>query len=88
MELAVSKTFIRFVGNSLHPTDYTRINEWATRINDWLQKGWKELYFFIHQHDETYSPELSEYTIKKLNETAGLKLPVPRLIDPNSGLLF
>lgn len=88
MELTIPKTFIRFVGNSLHPTDYARINEWATRINDWLQKGLQELYFFIHQHDETYSPELSEYTIKKLNETAGLNLTVPRLTDPKNGLLF
>jgi uncharacterized protein YecE (DUF72 family) len=88
MELSIPKTFIRFVGNSLHPTDYSRINGWVTRIDNWLQKGLQELYFFIHQHDETYSPELSEYTIKKLNEKVGLKLPLPRLTDPNSGLLF
>jgi len=31
MELTIPKTFIRFVGNSLHGTDYTRINAWAER---------------------------------------------------------
>ncbi len=27
MHLSIQKTFIRYVGNSLHPTDYTRIDE-------------------------------------------------------------
>ncbi|HTA28034.1 MAG TPA: DUF72 domain-containing protein, partial [Bacteroidia bacterium] len=28
MEMTIPKTFIRYVGNSLHPTDYVRIDEW------------------------------------------------------------
>lgn len=32
MHLTVPKAFIRYVGNSLHPTDYTRSDVWVQRI--------------------------------------------------------
>ena len=37
--LPVAKTFIRYVGNSLHPSDYTRIDVWVNRMKQWLDKG-------------------------------------------------
>jgi uncharacterized protein YecE (DUF72 family) len=77
MYLTVPKIFIRYVGNSLHKTDYTRIDEWAHRIGSWLDKGVKEVYFFMHMHDEALSPELSLYLVEKLNEVCGLKLQKP-----------
>lgn len=40
MELTTSATFIRFVGNGLHPTDYSRIDAWADRLNDWKDMGY------------------------------------------------
>jgi len=51
MELTVPRTFIRYVGNSLHPTDYTRIDEWVERMKYWLDNGLKECsrcYFLIN----------------------------------------
>lgn len=36
MHLTVPKTFIRYVGNSLHPTDYTRVDEWIGRMKYWI----------------------------------------------------
>ena len=80
MHLTVRSTFIRFVGNSLHATDYTRVDEWVDRIALWLREGLGELYFFMHMHDETYSPELTVYLIERLNRKCGLNLPRPRLI--------
>ena len=74
MYLTVPKAFIRFVGNSLDNSDYTRIDDWVKRINYWLDNGLEELYFFMHMHDETYSPELSSYLIDKLNTVCGLSL--------------
>ena len=32
MHLTLPKAFIRYVGNSLHPTDYTRVDEWIERM--------------------------------------------------------
>lgn len=55
MHLTQPKAFIRFVGNSLHSTDYTRIDEWVKRIKYWLENGIEEIYFFMHMHDEAFS---------------------------------
>jgi uncharacterized protein YecE (DUF72 family) len=80
MHLTIPKTFIRYVGNSLHPTDYTRIDDWLSRIQYWLDKGLEELYFFMHMHDEAYSPELTVYMVDKLNLACGLNLVKPEFI--------
>jgi uncharacterized protein YecE (DUF72 family) len=85
MELTVPKAFIRFTGNSLHPTDYTRIDAWALRLRHWLQNGLQELYFFMHMHDEAFSPELSLYAIDRLNEVCGLQLEKPKFAETEKG---
>ncbi len=81
MELTVPKTFIRYVGNSLHETDYTRIDAWIERMKYWLNNGLQELYFFMHMHDETYSPELTVYLVDKMNAECGLHLPKPHFVQ-------
>ncbi|MEN9686312.1 MAG: hypothetical protein RLZZ28_2098 [Bacteroidota bacterium] len=88
MHLTVPKTFIRYVGNSLHPTDYTRVDEWVIRMKYWLDKGLEELYFFMHMHDETFSPELTVYLVDKLNSACGTSLIKPKFIDSPQGDLF
>lgn len=81
MELTVPKTFIRYVGNSLHATDYTRSDAWVERIKYWLSNGLQELYFFMHMHEEAFSPELTVYLVDKLNAACGLNLPKPKFIQ-------
>ncbi len=81
MRLSTPTAFIRFVGNSLHPSDYKRIDDWVLRIRHWLESGLKTLYFIMHMHDEKNSPELCAYTIKKVNKHCGLNLKVPKLIN-------
>src|SRR5204863_2327081 len=81
MYVTIPKTFIRYVGNSLHTTDFTRIDDWVNRIRDWLRSGLGELYFFIHMHDEAMSPELAVYLIDKLNDVCGLQLQRPKFIN-------
>jgi len=82
MYLTQSKAFIRYVGNSLHPKDYTRIDDWVTRIKYWLDNGLNELYFFMHMHNEAFSPELTVYLVDKLNATCGLSLKKPMFVNP------
>ena len=86
MHLTVSKAFIRYVGNSLHPTDYTRIDDWIERMKYWLSKGMEEIYFFMHMHDEAFSPELTVYLVDKLNAACGLNLQKPVFISQQTGL--
>jgi len=47
-----------------------------------LQSAW----FFMHQHDERYSPELADYVVEKLNLELGLQLQRPKFIDRDMGL--
>jgi len=87
MHLTIPKTFIRFVGNSLHKTDFPRIDAWVERMKYWLENGIQEIHFFMHMHDEATSPELTVYLVEKLNKVCKLNLPVPKFIDKN-GKLF
>ncbi|MEO6151346.1 MAG: DUF72 domain-containing protein [Mucilaginibacter sp.] len=86
MELSTPHAFIRFVGNSLHPTDYLRVDEWVERIIQWAGMGLQSVWFFMHQHDERYSPELSDYVVEKLNKALGLQLKRPMFIDRDKEL--
>jgi uncharacterized protein YecE (DUF72 family) len=81
MHLTVPKTFIRYVGNSLHPTDYPRIDAWVERIKYWLENGLQSVYFFMHMRDEAKSPELTVYLVEKLNKACGLDLKMPQFVD-------
>lgn len=84
MHLTIPKVFIRYVGNSLHASDYTRCDAWIERMKYWLEKGAEELYFFMHMHDEATSPELTVYLVDKMNKEIGLNLIKPKFIDSNS----
>ena len=86
MHLTIPKAFIRYVGNSLHPSDYTRCDAWIKRMQYWLDKGIEELYFFMHMHDEATSPELTVYLVDKINKECGLNLIKPKFIAQQPGL--
>lgn len=81
MHLTIPKAFVRFVANSLHPSDHTRLDDWIERIVIWIQQGLQELYFFVHMEDELYSPELITYFTDKLNAACGLQLQQPKFIE-------
>lgn len=78
MELPTSKAFIRFVGNGgkfLENSDIKRVDDWVERLAQWLDKGLEEVYFFLHQHDESDTPIIADYTIEQFNLKLGSKLP-------------
>lgn len=86
MYLTVPKAFIRYVGNSLHESDYTRCDAWVKRIKHWLNAGLKDLYFFMHMHDEATSPALTVYLVDKLNKECKLNLEKPVFVSEQKGL--
>ncbi|MGE6219420.1 DUF72 domain-containing protein [Nubsella zeaxanthinifaciens] len=90
MELPTPKAFIRFVGNGgkfLESSDKKRVDDWVERLQEWLSKGLEEVYFFLHQHDESDTPIIADYTIEKFNKY--LKADLPRIkFLPNQGGLF
>lgn len=88
MNITIPKVFIRYVGNSLHKSDFSRCDVWVQRIKFWIGKGIQEVYFFMHMHDEATSPELTVYLVDKLNKECGLQLIKPKLNNENKGTLF
>lgn len=87
MRLTTPEAFIRFVGNNLHPTDFERLDEWIDRIAQWMDIGLKQLWFFLHQHEEQYTPELAKYCVKQFKEKLGIQLRTPGL-PGQTGELF
>lgn len=83
MELPVPKTMIRFVGNGRHPTDFARIDEWVLRLKDWLDRGLETVYFFMHQPDEVFTPEMTVYFGEKMQAAGGISFPVPSILPPS-----
>ena len=83
MYLTVPKTFIRYVGNSLHPSDYTRIDAWTERMKYWLNQGINDINFFMHMHNEATSPELTVYLVDKMTKECGLNLTKPKFVNDN-----
>ncbi|PRY14881.1 uncharacterized protein YecE (DUF72 family) [Pontibacter ummariensis] len=89
MQLATPAAMVRFVGNGLHPTDYTRIDSWVVRLQEWFDHGLQELYFFVHEPDNTQAPELATYLIEQLNKVCGFDLKPPKkFVQPVQGELF
>lgn len=41
--------FVRFVGNSGHPSDGERLKQWVISLSEWVDTGIREIYFFLHQ---------------------------------------
>jgi len=80
MRLTTPSAFIRFVGNGLHPTDYTRCDDWIQRMKSWANQGIEAMYFFMHQHEELHSPELCRYLIPKINEQLGTNIHLPEFV--------
>lgn len=89
MRLTNGTVLIRFVGNALHPTDYQRIEAWATRLKKWLEAGLKEVYFFTHEPDNLLAPELAAFchkTFAALIPGVVMRGPVP--VSGRQGTLF
>lgn len=72
--LTKAECMVRFIGNELHPSDYSRADDWTRQIAAWKDEGLKRLYFFVHQPGDTLIPELADYFTKKLNERLGLNI--------------
>lgn len=77
MYLSNNTAIIRFVGNDLHESDFSRLDAWILRLKEWFELGLRELYFFHHQDNNLLAPEMTIYFNQKLNETFGTKLTVP-----------
>ena len=76
--LTTDTAVVRFVGNNLHETDYTRIEAWVSRLKTWFEMGLKNVYFFTHEPDNLHAPDLALFLHNKIssNFKAILRGPV------------
>lgn len=89
MSLSTDTLVLRFIANNLHPTDYSRSDEWVKRLEEWQANGLKKAYLFIHTEENIQAPELSNYWVEQLNDILNLNLS-PAVIQPEvvQGSLF
>lgn len=79
MSLSTPTTVLRFVGNELHPTDYSRADAWVDRLAEWFAQGLQKAYIFIHCGENFLAPELTNYWVEQLNSKIGLSLEAPTI---------
>jgi uncharacterized protein YecE (DUF72 family) len=78
MGLTSGNVLVRFVGNNLHPSDYTRISGWAERLSDWFSKGLQAAYVFTHEPDNLLAPELAMYLKGEFGERSPVSTRGPQ----------
>jgi uncharacterized protein YecE (DUF72 family) len=64
-QLSTNKVMVRFVGNDLVPSDYSRLDEWVQKLKLWYAEGIEEVYFFTHEPDNIQAPEIAKYFVEK-----------------------
>ena len=77
MELTIPEAYIRFNGSGkpFRVIDMKRIDDWAVRIQSWVDSGLQKLYFIISQKDEKDTPKLAQYAIDRFNSLLGSTIP-------------
>jgi uncharacterized protein YecE (DUF72 family) len=83
MELTTPVAYIRFAGNGLHQTDYSRIDSWVERLRVWKELGLKSVWFYIHQDNERHTVNLADYLIQKMNNNLNINLQRPAILSPS-----
>jgi len=73
MELTTPELFVRFDGTGRR-SDYHRIDEWVKRIKLWVDNGLRQVNFFVSEPDESQTPALAQYVIKKFNDRLNASL--------------
>ncbi|MDT0641735.1 DUF72 domain-containing protein [Zunongwangia sp. F363] len=79
MRLTTDTAFIRYNGAN-HKSDYTRLDDWLEKIEEWYKMGLKNVYFFVHQNLEEASPLLSAYFIEKFNDRFKTDIKIPKTL--------
>ncbi len=87
-DLTTKVVVIRFVGNGLHATDYSRFETWLTRLRLWQQHGLEELYFWVHEPEDGIAAAFGRHTINRLEEVLEVPVVLPTSGDEGQLALF
>lgn len=86
MRLTTPKCIVRFGGNNLHSSDYSRLNDWIERIGMWRQNGLKEFQLWVHQTDSLVTPETCVYFADAAAKELRISVKRPQLLSEQSQL--
>jgi uncharacterized protein YecE (DUF72 family) len=84
--LTTPTAIVRFIGNDLHPTDYTRLDEWIERLKKWFDMGLHEAYFFTHEPDNLTAPRIAQYFQERIEASFPAILRGPKFIDDEQNI--
>jgi uncharacterized protein YecE (DUF72 family) len=79
--LTTPKAMLRFVCNALHPTSFSRTDEWVKQIQSWIERGLEEMYVILHPGNDAAVPELADYWIKEINKHCRLNIKPPQPVQ-------
>jgi uncharacterized protein YecE (DUF72 family) len=88
LHVAVSAEFslLRFVGNDLDASDFSRAEAWAARFEKWREQGLRRLYLFIHEPDDISVPEMTRFFLERLRAAGPWKMELRLQAPPQLGL--
>jgi len=86
MRICNDYLMVRWVGNGLHETDYTRIDEWVQKISYYAENGIKDVYFFTHEPDNILAPDIASYLCSKVLELKTIETRGPKQLNSESQL--
>lgn len=61
MNITSDFLILRWVGNNLHDSDYERLDLWMKNLDKIKKAGVKQFFFFVHEPDDKFCPEVVEY---------------------------
>lgn len=89
LRLTARQVLVRFVGNGLHPSDYSRVEDWALRLKHWFDLGLEQAYFFSHEPDNLFAPELALFCAEQFAAAIpNVQLRGPKIVPGQQGALF
>lgn len=80
--LTTKTAFIRFLANDLHDADQKRIQDWVIQLDNWIENGLEEIYFFVHTPSNELMPEIVNFFIKAFSRQTGIKLEPAKITKP------
>ena len=80
MRVTAPFVLIRWGGYEGHPTDQTRMADWADRLSTWFAKGLEEAHFLVHQPDSVHTPATCSAFADLIEAQTGVRPAAPSLL--------
>ncbi len=77
LHTSISSDFVmlRFIGNNLHPSDFTRAEAWVERFAQWREEGLKRIFLMVHEPDDVSAPEMASFFKEQMEQELQIEHP-------------